>query len=244
MYNRENSVLAEILSGGITLVMPPTIAGLFGQSPIKPLQEHISTVTDCAQQLPAFIDAVIDNDWDLASKHYKSIVKAEHEADSKKKQIRRHLHKSLFLPIPREDLLGLLSKQDKIANTTKDIAGLMLGRKMTIPNELSESFRLFIESAIAATMATKDLINEIDELIETGFGGRQIDLIEKIIDRLEELESKNDEQQIQVRVQLHPLEDQLSPVETMFLYKIIDLIGNLADRAETIGDQIQVIIAK
>jgi uncharacterized protein len=221
-----------------------SITGVFGRSPIKPLQGHMQSVVECAEYMLPFFEAVIANDWTQAKKHYKQIVDAENRADTEKKNIRQRLPKSLFMPIPRQDLLNLLSKQDKIANTTKDIAGLIFGREMSVPSAIADSLVEFIKTSIKTTSAAKSVIDELDELIETGFGGRSIDVVEKLIFRLEQLEHETDEQQILIRAQLHPLEEKLSPVDVVFLYKIIEQIGNLADCAQTAGDQIQVIVAR
>jgi uncharacterized protein len=221
-----------------------SIAKVFGRSPIKPLQGHMQSVVECAEYMLPFFEAVIENDWQQAEKHYKQIVKAENRADTEKKKIRLHLPKSLFMPIPRQDLLNLLSKQDKIANTTKDIAGLIYGREMSVPPTIANSLLEFIKTAIDTTLAAKSVIDELDELIETGFSGREIDLVERLISRLEQLEHETDEQQILIRALLHPLEEELSPVDVVFLYKIIEQIGNLADCAQTTGDQIQIIVAR
>ncbi len=40
------------------------ISNLFGKSPIRPLQEHMSLVVSCAKQLEPFFDAVITDKWD------------------------------------------------------------------------------------------------------------------------------------------------------------------------------------
>ena len=221
-----------------------SFARMFGRSPIKPLQEHMQSVVECAQYMLPFFEAVIADDWKQAEKNYQQIVKAENQADTEKKKIRLHLPKSLFMPIPRQDLLNLLAKQDKIANTTKDIAGLIFGREMSVPSAIADAVILFTKTAIDTTLAAKSVIDELDELVETGFGGREIDLVEGLITRLEQLEHETDEQQIKIRASLRPLENQLSPVDIIFLYKIIEQIGNLADCAQTTGDQIQIIVAR
>jgi uncharacterized protein len=221
-----------------------TFSGLFGHSPIKPLQEHMQCVVECARYLLPFFDAVIKDDWKQAEEHYEQIVKAENRGDTEKKQIRLRLPKSLFMPIPRQDLLNLLTKQDKLANITKDIAGLTLGRKMVVPVDISSQLDLFVKTAVATALAAKKVIDELDELIETGFGGREIDLVEDLISSLDDLEHETDEQQIHIRSLLHPLEAQLPPVDVIFLYTIIERIGNLADAAQTAGDQIHVIVAR
>ncbi len=90
-----------------------SIAGLFGRSPIKPLQQHYDTVHDCARTLADFFAAVTDNDWDKARAARKRIAELENQADELKKEFRLNLPKSLFLPMPRTDLLDLISVQDR-----------------------------------------------------------------------------------------------------------------------------------
>ena len=115
---------------------------------------------------------------------------------------------------------------------------------MSMPSALSDAILLFVRTAIETTLAAKSVIDELDELIETGFGDREIELVEKLISRLDELEHKTDDQQIDIRAKLQPLEAQLPPVDVVFLYAIIEKIGNLADSAHTVGDQIHVIVAR
>ncbi len=201
-------------------------------------------MVECAQHLLPFFDAVIKDDWKQAEVIYEQIVAAENRGDSGKKHIRLRLPKSLFMPIPRQDLLSLLTKQDKLANITKDIAGLMLGRKMVVPADISQQLDQFVKTAVDTALAAKKVVDELDELIETGFGGREIDLVEGLISSLDDLEHETDEQQIQIRSLLHPLETRLPPVDVIFLYTIIERIGNLADAAQTAGDQIHVIVAR
>ena len=69
-------------------------------------------------------------EWETAYDIQQKIIKFEHEADAIKRSIRLSLPKSLFLPVPRTDLLQIVTVQDKVANRAKDIAGLVVGRKM------------------------------------------------------------------------------------------------------------------
>ena len=95
------------------------ISNLFGKSPIKPLQEHMSLAVSCASQLEPFFDAVITNKWSKASKVFDQIVESENHADELKKQFRLNMPKSLFMPVSRTDLLNILAQQDEIANMAK-----------------------------------------------------------------------------------------------------------------------------
>jgi len=116
-----------------------TITSLFGTSPVAPLQAHMASVQECINELVPFFKSVLKEDWTEAKVQQKKIAKLENEADKLKRKLRLHLPKSLFMPVSRRDLLEVLTMQDKIANKAKDIAGLIIGRKMTFPPEVSDN---------------------------------------------------------------------------------------------------------
>ena len=217
---------------------------LFGRSPIGPMQQHIAKAHECAAQLMPFIEAVIANDWTAAERIQQQIAQLERDADKLKKDVRVHLPKSLFLPVPRSDLLELLSVQDKVANRAKDIAGLMLGRKMMIPVPLNDAFRAFVQRSVDAAAQALTAMNELDELLETGFSGREVTLVERMIEELDAIEHDTDNMQIKLRSELYKLEKDLPPVDVMFLYQIIEWIGDVADRAQRVGNRLELLMAR
>jgi uncharacterized protein len=221
-----------------------SLAQLFGRSPIQPLQEHMKSVLECVQLLPDFFAATFANDWQQAAIVYNTISSLEKKADAQKKEIRLHMPRSFFMPIPRNDLLMMVTLQDELANTAQDIAGLMLGREMSFPQSMAEKINEYLGGAVNVVTEAKVIIDELDELLETGFSGKEIDLIEKLITRVEDLENDTDDLQIRIRAKLRSLEGELPPVDVMFLYKIIELIGHLADAAKKVGDQIHIIVAR
>ena len=218
-------------------------SNLFGRSPIKPMQEHMAVAIKAAGQLVGFFEAVTAGDWARASEIQQQVVKFEHEADEIKKQLRLHLPKSLFLPVPRTDLLELLTMQDRIPNRAKDIAGIIMGRKMTIPASMKEQMNEFVRASVAAAEQALTAINELDELLETGFSGRELTVVENMIKELDELEEKADQLELGVRTSLFALEAQLPPVDVMFLYNIIDWVGDIANRAHDVGGRLQLLLA-
>ena len=217
---------------------------LFAQSPFSPIQDHIVKAQECAEQLIPFIEASTNNDWELAKTIQQTISNLESDADQIKKDIRLHLPKSLWLPVNRSDLLNLITRQDKIANRAKDISGLMLGRKIVIPNAIAAMMLEFSKTAIATSAQAVRAIQEMDELVEAGFRGNVLDLVQGLITELDDLENENDRLQVQVRAELFKIEDQLPPIEAMFLYQIIEWIGDLADRAQKVGSLMQLLISK
>ena len=156
-------------------------SNLFGQSPIRPIQTHMARVHECAEQLLPFLQASMDDDWAQAKQIRSSISKLEGKADKLKKDLRLNLPKNLLMPVHRSDMLDLIGRQDKIANCTKDITGIMLGRKMVIPEAMTEIMLEYAETAIATSAQALKAINEMDELLSTGFRGRELVLVEGLI---------------------------------------------------------------
>ncbi len=220
------------------------LSNLFGRSPIKPMQEHMALAVNAAAELTCFFEAVTGDDWPRASEIQQRVVQFEHQADEIKKQLRLHLPKSLFLPVPRTDLLELLTMQDRIPNRAKDIAGIIMGRRMTIPTSMKEQMNEFVRASVAAAEQALIAINELDELLESGFSGRELAVVENMIKELDDLEEKTDHLEIGVRTSLFALEAQLPPVDVMFLYNIIDWVGDIANRAHDVGGRLQLLLAR
>lgn len=218
-------------------------SNLFGQSPIRPIQEHIELAHQCALQLSPFIEATINDDWVAATEIHKHISELENAADKAKMNLRANLPNSLMMPVDRGDLLIMISRQDEIANYTKDVAGIMMGRKMRIPNEIAETMKKFVETAVETSAQAVKTVNEMDELLELGFKGRILNVVANLIEELNRLEHENDELQVRVRTELFKIETSLPPIEVMFLYKVIEWVGELADNAQSAGGKLQLLIS-
>ncbi len=221
-----------------------TFASLFGRSPIGPMQQHIAKAHECAANLVPFFEAVMAEDWERVEQVQQEMVRLEREADKLKKSVRMHLPKSLFLPVPRSDLLDLLSVQDKVANRAKDIAGLMLGRQMSIPPSIQPQMLAYVRRCVDASAQALKAMDQLDELLETGFSGREATIVERMVEELEAIENETDRQQIEVRRGLYKLEKDLPAVDVMFLYRIIDWVGDIADRAERVGNRLEQLLAR
>ncbi|QQD20231.1 TIGR00153 family protein [Spongiibacter nanhainus] len=220
------------------------LSNLFGKSPFVPLQEHMEVVQDCASHLVPFFDAVLEGNWEKAKQEQAEIVALENKADDIKKKLRLHLPKNLFMPVPRNDVLELLRSQDQIANLSRDIVGIMVGREMAIPEPLEEMMRTSVALAVAATLQALKGIEELDELLESGFRGPEVDFVERLIEQLDTLEHDTDDHKIKVRTTLFKIEKDYNPVDVMFLYQIIDWVSDIADKAQRVGSRLQILIAR
>lgn len=226
------------------MVTNNSIFQLFASSPFKPMQEHIAKAHACAIELIPFFEAVMANDWEKAEQQQQNIARLENEADTLKKDVRQQLPRGLFLPVPRTDLLDLLRMQDKIANRAKDIAGLMLGRQMSIPEAIQPIMKDYLAVSLKTSAQALAALNELDELVTSGFSGHEVDVVEQMIHEIDDLEHNADEMERQARSALFTVEKELHPIDAMFLYQVINLIGDLADKAQQVGSRLQLLLAK
>lgn len=223
--------------------MANMLANIFGTSPVRPLERHMDVVYRCAKKLRPFINAVIKRDLKRMAEVRSQIEALEHEADNLKKEIRLNMPKSLFMPVPREDLLELLLVQDKIANRTKDVSGVIVGRKMKIPKEISALFLEFVDSNVDAAKQARKSVRELDELFTVGFKGAEVALVSELIEELDQIETHTDEQQTRIRSALFQIEKTLDPIDAMFLYEVIELTGEIADMAERVGRRLELLLS-
>ncbi|MEF8699781.1 MAG: TIGR00153 family protein [Candidatus Accumulibacter sp. UW26] len=220
------------------------MAALFGKSPFKPLQQHMRMIVDCVAEVPALFTAVIENDHARVEVQKDKIFAKEHEADEIKNELRNHLPRSMLLAVDRRDLLELLAMQDTIADVAQDIAGLLVERKMEVPAGMAEPLTRFVSRCVDTCEQAHKIIEELDELLEIGFRGREVERVEAMILELGHMESDTDVMGMSLSRVLFSQEDSLKPVSVMFWYQLIQWVGNLADYAEKVGDRLRLMIAR
>ena len=219
------------------------LGDLFAKSPVRPMQQHIQASVACAREiLPLFEDLAAGRS-DAIAAHRQRIDELEHQADAVKNEIRIHLPKRLFMAMERRDLLEILDFQDSIADVAQDIAGLVALRKMVLPKPLAEPVLALVKRVLAACEHSERIVNELDELLETGFGERESARVEEMINELNRIESDTDRLAEDAQRRLFELEGELG-VGTLFWYQVINWIADLADYAERVGNRIRLLIAR
>jgi predicted phosphate transport protein (TIGR00153 family) len=218
------------------------LGNLFGASPIRPMQRHMKAAVACAREiLPLFADMAAGRTETFAERR-RTIDQLEHDADDIKNEIRGHLPKRLFMAFERRDMLEILDSQDSIADRAQDIAELVDQRSMVMPEGLAEPLLDLAAKVIATCEQAGRIIQELDELLETGFSGREAGRVEEMISALNELESESDELAERAHRKLFATEEELG-VSTVFWYELINRVGRMADHAEKVGNRLRLLIA-
>ncbi|MEN8182768.1 MAG: TIGR00153 family protein [Myxococcota bacterium] len=218
------------------------IANLFGHSPIRPMQQHMRAATACAREVLPLFEAMASGDLTAVAERRREIDRLEHEADTIKNEIRSHLPKRLLMAVERRDMLEILDAQDTIADVAQDIAGLVEQRGMVLPEALREPLLELVRRVLAACDQAERIVNELDELVETGFRGREVGKVEEMIGELNRIESETDALAERVTRQIFGMESELG-IGTVFWYQMVGWVADLADYAERVGNRLRLLIA-
>jgi predicted phosphate transport protein (TIGR00153 family) len=215
---------------------------LFGRSPIRPMQQHMHAAVACARMVVPLVEAMSSGNAEALPGLRSEIDRLEHEADHLKHEIRSHLPRRLMLAVERRDLLEILDFQDSIADATQDVAELADQRSMLVPESMKQTFRELARRVVDACDAAEKIIDELDELLETGFLGREVERVERMITELSLVESDTDALAETLQRQLFALEDELG-VSTFFWWQLINLVASMADYAERVGNRLRLLTA-
>ena len=90
--------------------MTTYVQRIFGRSPFMPIQNHIEICYACAELVTPLLECVAAENWDEVERLRQQIVTLENKADDLKIEIRSNLPPGFFLPVPRPDLLELLTR--------------------------------------------------------------------------------------------------------------------------------------
>lgn len=219
-------------------------ANLFGKSPFSAMQGHMRVVLECVHEISPLFEALAAGDQEGVVAAKNRIFEREAEADKIKNAMRGALPKSLFMPVDRRDLLDVLQMQDSIADTAQDIAGLLVERRMEIPDFMAEPMLALARRSVDACEQSAKIIEELDELLAMGFRGREASRVEEMVEKLNLIEDDTDELGIELARHLFEHEDEIKPVSVIMWYQLIEWVGDLADFAEKVGDRLRLLIAR
>lgn len=220
------------------------LSGLLRGSPFKPIQEHMQVVFSCVCLVPSLFDALYKKDSKQLSGVAEQIKSLETDADKLKSTFRLNMPKSLFLPVDRKDLLSLIGDQDHIADTAEEICKILTYRQMEVPEAIKELLDELLEGTMEIASEAKAMIEQLDELLELGFGGREFDKVSQMISGVRRSEHNIDAILHRTRTALFAIENDLTPVSAVFWYKLIDLLGNISDQCENLADRLLLFLSK
>lgn len=219
-----------------------TIARLFGKSPFSPLQTHMKRVSHCIEKLSCIFDVLPKMDLEKIEKLSKDLSELEHEADLTKNDIRNHLPKSLFLPMDRSHFLDILSIQDSIADKAEDIGVLLSFKTLEMYPEIKPYLDELYKKSIAVFSLARTVIEEMDELLESSFGGLGAEKVRALVEQTAFQEHEARQSYRKIMKQLLSLSSAL-PAPAFYLWiRVVEDVGAIAEHSERLANRIRMIL--
>lgn len=224
--------------------MKPTnpLARLFGRSPFKPLVSHMDRVWNCVEKLKELLQAFSEGRHDDVARLADEISTTEHEADLTKNDIRNSLPKWTFLPVDRATLLEILALQDSIADEAEDVGVVLQYKKLEFVEDFRGDFQALAEKTIEAVSIAHNIISEMDNLLESSFGGAEAEKIKKMVDQVAYCEHETDLIQRRLLSRLFEKEKDLSYGEFFLWMRLFNETGSLADVSEKLANRVRMTL--
>jgi len=220
-----------------------TIAKLFGRSPFFPLQSHMKKVSSCIQKLTEIVQALQVKPFQELIELVNELSLLEHEADLTKNDIRRHLPKSLFLPIDRGQFLELLKIQDNLADQAEQIGHLLTLCPMSCFGRLCLHFTELFHVNVQGFWDVRNIIKAFDGLLESAFGGVEAEKVKAIIEHTSQVEYEADKMKHQLMKQFFSSisEEEFTPVFYLYI-RLVEEINKVSHISEKLANRIFMIL--
>jgi len=224
-------------------IRAPVLDTFRKKSPFEQLLKHMGKVNECVDILVDGLLRYYKGDYKNFSEVAENVSTLEYEADLIKSNLRNHLPNSLFLPVDKGKFMWALREQDKILDHAENLAKMLDMRHTKIPKELQEVFIEHAKLVVKTVKAMKDTVENIQDLVETGFVKREREQTKEFVHKVHDYEWKADQKKYEMTKGIYKLEKKLDPMDIYHLLKIADWVDDIADHAENVADWLRAMIA-
>lgn len=215
-----------------------TIGKLFGRSPFGQIQQHMDQVSKCIHKMSEAIDVVKAGRFDDLDRISVEVSQLEHQADQIKDDIRGRLLKRVFMPIDRSEVLEILSLQDSLADSAEDVCKVLTLKPLPMFDDLKADFDQFVEFNLQAFNIVASVIKQLDELIESGFGGVEAERIRGLAKDAAFAEHQADLIQLQLLKKIYAHDGDMTVGEFHLWMRLISVLSRISNVSENLANRI------
>ena len=199
-------------------------------------------VSLCIEKLTSIVEILPKMDMEKIEKLSKELSELEHEADVTKNDIRNHLPKSIFMPIDRSHFLEILSIQDTIADKAEEIGILLSMRPLEMYQEFRSDLETLFKKNAEVFWSSKKIIEEIDELLESSFGGIEAEKVKHMVEQTAYKEHEAAQMQHKLTKRLYTKGEPLSAPSFHLWLSLIEQIGAISGLSEKLANRIRMVL--
>ena len=146
------------------------------------------------------------------------------------------------MPVDRSNILSILSIQDGIANKCENLGVLLTFKQARRFNGFDEAFNIFLGNCLGTFYSTRDVIERLDELLETGFGGREAQNVHSLISNVALKEHEADVSQREMIRVLLKNEDQISYGDFFLWTRVMRQLAGIADSSDHLAEAVGIML--
>lgn len=205
---------------------------IFAKNPYTQLRKHLVKVECTVNKLDELLQLFYTGDIPALLPMIEEVSRLEHECDLVKNDLRKSLAKRTFFSANREQLYTVLRLQDDIADSCEKVAMLFQLQKLEPRPEILEAFQKFAMKNIEAFGWTMKIMNEIETICESTFGGYEALKVKGLIDELSYLEHEADVLKREFMKKFFEIADGMSAPTFYLWMRLIDELGLISHSSE------------
>ena len=221
-----------------------SVLDIFASSPFKPLGMHASKGGEAVRKLNEAVIAYCDGNAQRVEELSQEIDAIEHEADVLKQTIRSELSSSIMLPVHASDLLDFLKPQDSISDVAQEVSYWFTLREFNASDEVRQSLLDLMDKVLETVEVYEELVSTISELLEASFSKRDVEETLSLVIKVEEMEHQVDVAEKELMRKVFQQEDNIGGTGVYHLARLVDGIGDIADKAEHAADRLRTMVIR
>ena len=215
---------------------------MFMTSPFEGLQEHAEKVKECSWVFQQAIECYFSSKCKTFGEFRDEITQLESEADAIKRRIRGHIPKRTMTPVSTFLIFRYLKQQDAVLDAVEDTLDWISYRSETkIPAELEKDFVLLVNAVIDPIENLVSMVAEAREYFKS-YSEKQRVVVKNIIHTLHKQEREVDNLEDIIKRKVFNME--IDAVNIIYLVRLAEIIGSIADHAQNAGDMMRAMLSK
>jgi predicted phosphate transport protein (TIGR00153 family) len=215
---------------------------MFMTSPFEGLQEHAEKVKECSWAFQQAIECYFSPKCKTFEEFRDEVAQLESEADAIKRRIRGHIPKRTITPVSTFLIFRYLKQQDGVLDAVEDTLDWISYRSETkIPAELEKDFAFLVNAVIDPIEKLVSMVTEARKYFKS-YSKKQRVVVKNIIHTLHQQEREVDKFEDIIKRKVFNME--IDAVTIIYLVRLTEIIGSIADHAQNAGDMMSAMLSK
>ena len=170
------------------------------------------------------------------------INRLENEADTIKRRIRGHIPKRTMTPVSTFLIFRYLKQQDGVIDAVQDTLDWISYKSETkIPSDLERDFALLVNAVIDPIENLASMVAEAKKYFKS-YSEKQRVVVKNIINKLHQQEREADKFEDIIKRKIFNMK--MDAVSIIYLVKLAEIIGSIADHSQNAGDMMRAMLSK